>query len=368
MMNVDRLLREVEARLAGLAEGHRHEVLDALREEIARERRHVEPELTVEAERRRRVEAETLREVLEAINRPGRLDETLDEVLKQLMRLITCDSCLIALLEGDGSFRALAARGLAETYALTGRRFRNALTDELRESRAPFSIADVEGDPRFARMEGLPPVRSWCGVPLLVEGEMIGLLTFGRDRVEPFEDDELHSAKAIAFSAAAAIREGRAPRQGATLRRAHGAARGGGPGGVRGRRSRERGAARSWKAPAASATTAGASSCSTACGEPEVLATLGETFGVAQGLSAPMDMDTPTPKRLPADALPALGTALGLTLPPMELYLVPLSSDGAHVGTLALIDPDGETSDDRLMESFASRAATAYLFAARGRS
>jgi hypothetical protein len=124
-MNVDRLLREVEARLAGLAQGPRDEVLDALREEIARERRYVEPELTVEAERRRRVEAETLREVLEAINRPGRLDEILDEVLKQLMRLVTCDSSLVALLEGDGSFRALAARGLAETYALTGRRFRS---------------------------------------------------------------------------------------------------------------------------------------------------------------------------------------------------------------------------------------------------
>ena len=206
-MNLDRLLREVETRLAGLAEPARNEVLDALREEIARDRRRVEPELTVEAERRRRVEAETLREVLEAINRPGRLDETLDEVLKQLMRLVTCDSSLIALLEGDGSFRALAARGLAETYALTGRRFRNALTDELRESRAPFSIADVEGDPRFATIEGLPPVRSWCGVPLLVEGEMIGLLTFGRDRVEPFEDEELHAAKAIAFSASAAIRK-----------------------------------------------------------------------------------------------------------------------------------------------------------------
>ena len=47
---------------------------------------------------------------------------------------------------------------------------------------------------------------------------------------------------------------------------------------------------------------------------------------------------------------------------------MPLGTDDAHVGTLALMDPDGETSDDRLMESFASRAATAYLFAARGRS
>jgi hypothetical protein len=57
-----------------------------------------------------------------------------------------------------------------------------------------------------------------------------------------------------------------------------------------------------------------------------------------------------------------------LTLPPQELYLVPLSTEQSHVGTLALIDPDGESPDDRLMEAFASRAAAAYLFAARGRA
>ena len=366
-MNLDRLLREVETRLAGLAEPARTEVLDALREEIARDRRRVEPELTVEAERRRRVEAETLREVLEAINRPGRLDETLDEVLKQLMRLVTCDSCLIALLEGDGSFRALAARGLAETYALTGRRFRNALTDELRESRAPFSIADVEGDPRFATIEGLPPVRSWCGVPLLVEGEMIGLLTFGRDRVEPFADDELHAAKAIAFSASAAIRKAELHdkvRRYAVLMEqlvAVDQAVFGGADPVNVARKIVEGAGRIGNYRGGFFLLQGPRG-------PEVLATLGDAFGSAEGRSAPVEMDTPVTKRLPAEALPALGASLGLTLPTMELYLVPLGTDDAHVGTLALMDPDGETSDDRLMESFASRAATAYLFAARGRS
>ena len=81
-MNTDRLLREVETRLARIGETDRQEVLDAVREEIARERRRVEPELTVEAERGRRVEAETLREVLESINRQSHLVDTIEEVLK----------------------------------------------------------------------------------------------------------------------------------------------------------------------------------------------------------------------------------------------------------------------------------------------
>ena len=62
-MNVDRLLREAEKRLSHLDEGLRADVLDVFREEITKERRRLDPGLTVEAERERRVEAETLREV-----------------------------------------------------------------------------------------------------------------------------------------------------------------------------------------------------------------------------------------------------------------------------------------------------------------
>ena len=91
-MNTERLLREVERRLAGLPEPARAEALDAIREEIARERRRIDPGDTVEMERERRQMAETLREVLEAINRQARLENTIDEVLKQLARVVVFDS------------------------------------------------------------------------------------------------------------------------------------------------------------------------------------------------------------------------------------------------------------------------------------
>jgi hypothetical protein len=59
---------------------------------------------------------------------------------------------------------------------------------------------------------------------------------------------------------------------------------------------------------------------------------------------------------------------LGVDAPAAEVYLVPVSTAEVHVGTLVLLDPDGETPDDRLMEAYASRAATAYRHAARGRT
>ncbi|MGH9366511.1 MAG: hypothetical protein ACRD3M_02415, partial [Thermoanaerobaculia bacterium] len=86
-MNSDRLIREIEKRLAHLPDAARAEVAEAVREELGRERR-MDPGSTVETERERRVEAETLRDVLEAVNRAARLESIIEEVLKQLARIV----------------------------------------------------------------------------------------------------------------------------------------------------------------------------------------------------------------------------------------------------------------------------------------
>jgi hypothetical protein len=70
---------------------------------------------------------------------------------------------------------------------------------------------------------------------------------------------------------------------------------------------------------------------------------------------------------VPRDAAAFAGTALGLSFPPTEAYVVALTTSATRVGTLVLFDPDGATVDDLLMESYASRAAAAYLHAARAR-
>ncbi|PYQ39017.1 MAG: hypothetical protein DMF77_22710, partial [Acidobacteria bacterium] len=206
-MNTDRLLREVEKRLAHLAEKDRAEALDAVREEIARERRWDTPHATVETERERRAEAETLRDVLEAINRQPSLDDTIEEVLKQLARIVVFDSCSLGLIEADGSFRILASRGFPDPASIRGRTFQSPLHETLRNGRSPLALSDVTIDERFTREEGAELIRSWAGIPLLVEGEVIGVLCLDRHRVDPFDEEDLHRAKAVAFSSAAAIRK-----------------------------------------------------------------------------------------------------------------------------------------------------------------
>src|SRR5262245_10030378 len=130
-MNAERLLREVEKRLSGVDAGVRDQVLDAVRDEVRREHRRA-PEFpaTVENERERRVKAETLREVLEAISRQARLEETIEEVLRQLARIVSVDSCSLALVEGDGTFRIIAGRGFGDADVV-GRTFHDPLSDAI---------------------------------------------------------------------------------------------------------------------------------------------------------------------------------------------------------------------------------------------
>jgi hypothetical protein len=365
-LNTDRLLREIEKRLGHLGPGERDEVLDAVREEIGRERRwQTVPDGPVEVERERRLEAETLRDVLEAINRPAGLDDTLDEVLKQLSKIVSVDSCSLSLLDPEGRFRIIAGRGFPEPDTVTGAVYGGPLTDSMRQQRWPITIDDVTADGRWSKIEGSGPIRSWAGLPLLMEGDVIGLLCLDRQRVEPFDEEDLHRAKAVAFSAASAIRKaqvlekvqryvtlmervsevhqavfaGRSADQVAALI-VEGARRiGGYPGGL----------------------------FATAADGKKVVAASG-TLEAARGKVAPAGMLAPSVTRLDAAAAAKLAGSVGVKGIDQGLYLVPLSDGDTHLATLALLDPDGPGPDDRLVEAYGSRAASAWRHALRPRS
>jgi hypothetical protein len=366
-MNVDRLLREVEKRLETLSEAHRAEVLDAVREEIARERRRLEVGLTVEAERERRVEAETLREVLEAINRQARLEETIEEVLKQLAKIVLFDACTLALSDTEGRFRIIAARGFPEPARVLGQTFRNAVTDSIRESRWPATFADVTQEAGFTGIPEADAVQSWAGIPLLVEGDVIGLLSLDRHRAEGFDEEDLHRARAVAFSAAAAIRKAQlleqVRRYAALMEQV-----------VAVDHAVFAGAA---AAEVAQAILEGAGRVGTyrsgallLTGRegPRIAATFGDAFAGSEGRIMPSELDLTTTSRLDADRAARIGTALVLAKPLHGLYVVPLATSQTHMGALVLVDPDGDSPDDRLMEAYASRAAAAYLHAAQDAS
>ncbi|MCG6927080.1 MAG: GAF domain-containing protein [Acidobacteria bacterium] len=359
-MNIDRLLRDVDGRLSGRDEGLRREVADALREALARERRFLGPGLTVETERERRLQAEELRRALEAIHRPARLEEALEEVLTQLGRVVELDYAAVAAREPGEAFRILATRGAEEDQS--GAAASDPRLEQARESRRPVVVTEaaLEG---VRPLPGSPPLRTWAALPLLLEGDVVGLLMAGRLATTPFSEEEIVRAKAVAFWAAAALRRGQlleqVRRYAALLEQVVAVDQrvfdGANPEVV------------------AQATLQGACRIGNYEGGllvlqtprgPVVAATRGEGFAAAGSRPAPPDLCATTARRLTAQRMLEVAEALGADLPAEQTYLVPLATPDAHVGCLVLPDPNGESPDDRLMEAYASRAAAAWRHAA----
>jgi hypothetical protein len=360
-MNAERLLREVQKRLVGLPESHRGEILDALREEISRERRRVDPATTVESERERRLEAEVLREVLEAINRHPGLDETISEVLKHLSRLVIFDSCALALADPEG-FRIVSVRGFGDPAKAVGSTFPAGLAEPLSENRWTMTVDDLQEDERYGHMEGVTEVRSWAGLPLLVEGQLLGLLSLHRHSLAPFDEDELHRAKALVFSAAAAIRKAQlhdhVRRYAMLMERVVAVNEA-----VFQQESPEKlaqvileGALR------LGGLSAGLLGLGPT-GMMKVAATVGEAFDGCVGRTLPEELCVYEPVQLGPQLVERSGRGLGLKLAGREMSLVPLSSPDETVGVLMLPISGGESGYDTVMEAYASRAATAYLHA-----
>jgi hypothetical protein len=364
-MNPERLFRDVEKRLEDLPDSLRAEVLDALREEIARDRRRTGEISTVQLERLRRIEAEALRNALDAINRHAGLSETVDEVLKQAAALIVVDSCLLAQSEPDLRIRIAGVRGLPEELRMVGLAMRSELALEMKETRQPILLDDVRSEPRFVRLEGVDLVRSWLGVPLLIEGEMIGLLSLHRHNVAPFDDEDLHRAKALAFSAAAAVRRAelleKVRRYAALLENSvevDQAVFSGQPPRMVARIIID-GAVKLGR------YAGGALLIQDQAGESAAIACIAGELGLdpasIEGRPVSPELIVRESRRFTPANGPSFAAALGLAQLPYPIFVVPVAAAGRLVGALILFDPDAETPDDRLIEAYASRAAAAYL-------
>ena len=206
-MNIDRLLRDVEARLADWDEPQRLEVMDALREALARERRSLDPTFTVESERERRQNAEELRGALEAIHRSVRSPEALEEVLKQLERVVPTDFAVLAVAEPGAGLRISAVRG-AELAGLRGRaaRGRPARRRSRARSGSRWRCATPRRTRRRFRSWARRRMRSWMALPLLLEGDVVGMLVAGRHALDTFSNEDVQRAKAVASWTAATLR------------------------------------------------------------------------------------------------------------------------------------------------------------------
>lgn len=166
------------------------------------------------AEREQRQLADALRNTAAFISATLDLDEVLDRVLDQIMRIIPADAQDIMLIE-DGLARIVRSRGY-EARGL-GQHIYNVrlpidTTDNLHQmvtTGKPIVIPDVTEYPHWVNLDVNSWIRCYVGAPIRLEGETIGFLNVISAAPNRFEYKHAQQLAAFADQIAIAIRNAR---------------------------------------------------------------------------------------------------------------------------------------------------------------
>ncbi|HXI61840.1 MAG TPA: GAF domain-containing protein [Pyrinomonadaceae bacterium] len=192
---------------------------------VERERVEEERSKLFEREQRSRLELEATMErmrqvqiVTEVALAHLSLDKLLAELLDRVRDSMDVDTVVILLLEENSELVAWAAKGLELDVKIrvpVGAGFAGRVA----ERKAPIAIDDIEKadlHTPFLREHG---VKSLLGVPLLIEGRVLGVIHVGRLVVRPFTDGDTRLLELVAFRVAMAIDNARLFEEERTARR-----------------------------------------------------------------------------------------------------------------------------------------------------
>lgn len=168
----------------------------------------VENARLLEAEARRRREAETLSMVVQALSSTLDLQHVFELILSELRRVVPYDSASVQQLIGN-QLEIIGGHGFPNLGELLGVRFVLTANDnpnrEVVRMRAPLILDDAPTAYEEFHREphAQANIHSWLGVPLLFGDRLIGMIAL--DKQEPGFYSQEHARLALAFAAQAAI-------------------------------------------------------------------------------------------------------------------------------------------------------------------
>jgi two-component system NtrC family sensor kinase len=143
------------------------------------------------------------------------LQPVLDTLVATAKRLCNADMAIIYRRVGD-AYRLAANLGFPPEYEAFARTLslapsRASVTQRAALERRISHVADIAADPDYELPEAseLGNARTALGVPLLREGEPVGVFTLARQRVEPFSEKEIALVSTFADQAVIAMENAR---------------------------------------------------------------------------------------------------------------------------------------------------------------
>ena len=165
----------------------------------------------VEQAQRRALTSEALRKAGAAVSETLGTDQTVSRILEQLKQVVPYDSASIQLLN-DNELEIVGGSGFAEHDAVRGMRFPipgNNPNSVVMQTGSPHLMGDVRSVYEEFRKAPNDHIRSWLGVPLIVQGRIIGLLAIDSSEPNDFTQEDVNLATIFADQVAVALENAR---------------------------------------------------------------------------------------------------------------------------------------------------------------
>lgn len=162
-----------------------------------------------EEERKRRQEAETIRQATAVISSSLELEVVLNSILGSIRQVIQYDTATIFLTEPDGILVIVAETGFQNSKGKKHIQEDSQLFKEIQTTKQPIILADAQADPRFKNWGDTHHIHGWMGIPLIARDEVIGFLTIDNREIDAYTPDNARMAESFANQAAAAIHNAR---------------------------------------------------------------------------------------------------------------------------------------------------------------
>ena len=166
-----------------------------------------------EAERRRRQEAETLRETALVLTAALDRDEVIERILAQLQEVVPYDSASVQLFR-EGRMEIVGGRGFPNLPDLLGLSFPvggDNPNSEVVRTRASFIVEDAPAAYGGFRREPhvQAGIHSWLGVPMLAGERLVGMIALDKRGPGFYTQEHARLAEAFAAQAATAFENSR---------------------------------------------------------------------------------------------------------------------------------------------------------------